>query len=96
MSYPKFLNYSKNGNRARAGQAHGTPFNVSPLSNQHLGFRGDGIACQLIITGDYDSTSDLDKYAHLLIEHLQQVIDLQINPSQPSITEQAFQDNLNM
>ena len=55
-------------NRKHFGQAHGSPFTVSPLSDD-LGFLGIGPNAQRIMTGQYDTTP-FDDNVRLLLQHL--------------------------
>ena len=75
-------------NRAHFGQAHGSPFTVAPLVDQ-LGFCGDGLSSEDILTGEYDTTG-LDDNVAMLIKHLQQTAEMAALDSNPIITEQEY------
>ena len=72
-------------NRMHFFQAHGAPFTVAPLVDQH-GFCGDGTSSKEILRGEYDTT-DLDDNVALLIQHLQQTAEMAALDSCPKITE---------
>ena len=79
-------------NRKHFGQAHGSPFTVSPLSDD-LGFHGIGPNAQLIMNGQYD-TSPFDENVRLLLQHLQLSQEMMEIESVSTITEKEFRGKL--
>ena len=75
-------------NQKHFGQAAGTPFTVPPLS-VHVDFRASTNECDLILNGDYD-TSTLDDLTSLLLKQFTLLTELDVLPS--AITEQAMLD----
>ena len=88
----EILQHLQTRNRTHFGQAHGSPFTVSPLIDQ-LGFRGDGDAADNILRGSYDATG-LDDNVALLIQHLQQSEAMEALETRPTISEQEYAGKL--
>ena len=65
-------------NQVHFGQAHGTPFTVSPLSTE-IDFSASTETCEMILEGDY-SNLDIDDLTCLLLKHLKQKAPLDILP----------------
>ena len=75
--------------RSHFGQAHGTPFTVSPLQ-EDLGFcGGDGPAAAEILAGKYHN-DELDKNVKILLSHMAHVRDMAESPEYPTITDEEF------
>ena len=79
-------------NRRHFGQAHGTPFTVSPL-NDHLGYCADGPGVASLLEGTFDYSS-YDDNVQLLLQHLKRVEDTINLPVRPTISEQEFVSKL--
>ena len=75
-------------NRMHFGQAHGTPFTVSPLQ-EDLGFCGDGPAAAEILAGKYHN-DELDKNVKILLSHMAHVREMAESPEYPTITDGEF------
>ena len=75
-------------NKLHFGQAHGTPFTISPLSLQ-VDFGATTETCQTMLSGDYDA-SDIDALTNLVVQHFQSVTEDDTLP--PSLTEKAMLD----
>ena len=86
------LQHMQQRNREHFRQAHCTPFTVPPLS-EHLGFTGYSEYGQQILDGTYDSTQ-LEANVQLLIQHLEQVHEMETNESRPTITADEFRGKL--
>ena len=75
-------------NRDHFGQANGSPFTVSPLS-EDLGFCGDGPASTQMLNGTYD-VSQLEANVALLVQHLKQTSEMAAIETHPTITTAEF------
>ena len=75
-------------NQLHFGQAHGTPFTISPLSDD-LGFQGDRIASYDILNGQYDTHGLQDNVA-TLIHHLKQTDEMAAIETYPTISDDEF------
>ena len=88
----EIVNHLQARNQKHFGQAHGTPFTVSPLLD-HMGYRGEGPGTARILDGTFDY-SDYDSNVQLLLQHLQHVEEIVRMPATPTITEQEYTSKL--
>ena len=79
-------------NQTHFGQAHGTPFTVTPLV-EDLGFCGDGPGAEAILQGIYE-TGPFDEHVQLLLDHLRFAQTTANEPCRPTITEHEFRGKL--
>jgi len=79
-------------NRLHFGQAHGTPFTVSPLA-ELLGYTGNSNTQQQMLQGQFDTTS-YDDNVKLLIAHLQYTREVSQDTTRPTISDEDFSDKL--
>ena len=75
-------------NQKHFGQAYGTPFTVSPLSDA-LQFTGDGPGALDILSGAWEN-SELSDSVQRLIQHLQVTDDMATTPCTDTITDEEF------
>jgi hypothetical protein len=81
----EILHHLQQRNRLHFGQAHGSPFTVSPLVDQ-LGFCGEGKVADDILNGSYDAT-DTDENVAFFIQYLQQSAEMAAIETHPTISE---------
>jgi hypothetical protein len=79
-------------NQRHFGQAHGTPFTVSPLQ-EDFGYCGNTPATTRLLHGNYDH-SELDTSVKLLLEHLQHTAEMATLNNFPTISKLDFQAKL--
>jgi hypothetical protein len=84
----EILHHLQSRNRKHFGQAHGTPFTITPLVDD-LGFTSHTSHGELILDGRYDA-SHLDDSVQVIIQHLTKTEYAQQHPIKPTITESAF------
>ena len=77
-------------NRLHFGQAHGTPFTVSPLKKR-LGFSGYSEHADNISQRGSEDYPSLDENVKLLLDHLKLLMEeMADHPSYPTITDEEF------
>ena len=88
----EIVEHLQNRNCQHFGQAHRTPFTVPPLSDT-LGYRGDGIGTEQLLSGTYDLTA-YEPHVQLLLAHLHRVEAIAKLPTRAAISEQEFVSKL--
>ena len=75
-------------NRKHFGQAHGSPFTISPLQ-EDLGFHGDTVQAEMILRGEYNA-AHLDSSVQHILEHMRRTESAQQNQLKTTISHSEY------